>query len=225
MFKTILFDLDETIFDFKKSEAAAVANALKQIGVTPNEKIVKRYSEINESLWKKLEKGEISRHEVLTKRFEILFDELSVDFDSSEMKKIYEKNLSQTGHLIDGAVDLLEKIYQKYNLYIVSNGTLSVQLGRINCSEIGKYFKELFISEVIGSVKPQKQFFDYCFERIPDINLEETLIVGDSLSSDILGGNNAGIKTCWFNPNHQINTLGVKVDYEISKLDELLKII
>lgn len=225
MFKTILFDLDETIFDFKKSEAAAVANALKQIGVTPNEKIVKRYSEINESLWKKLEKGEISRHEVLTKRFEILFDELSVDFDSSEMKKIYEKNLSQTGHLIDGAVDLLEKIYQKYNLYIVSNGTLSVQLGRIKCSEIGKYFKELFISEVIGSVKPQKQFFDYCFERIPDINLEETLIVGDSLSSDILGGNNAGIKTCWFNPNHQINTLGVKVDYEVSKLDELLKII
>ena len=225
MFKTILFDLDETIFDFKKSEAAAVANALKQIGVTPNEKIVKRYSEINESLWKKLEKGEISRHEVLTKRFEILFDELSVDFDSSEMKKIYEKNLSQTGHLIDGAVDLLEKIYQKYNLYIVSNGTLSVQLGRIKCSEIGKYLKELFISEVIGSVKPQKQFFDYCFERIPDINLEETLIVGDSLSSDILGGNNAGIKTCWFNPNHQINTLGVKVDYEISKLDELLKII
>lgn len=225
MFKTILFDLDETIFDFKKSEAAAVANALKQIGVTPNEKIVKRYSEINESLWKKLEKGEISRHEVLTKRFEILFDELSVDFDSSEMKKIYEKNLSQTGHLIDGAVELLEKIYQKYNLYIVSNGTLSVQLGRIKCSEIGKYFKELFISEVIGSVKPQKQFFDYCFERIPDINLEETLIVGDSLSSDILGGNNAGIKTCWFNPNHQINTLGVKVDYEISKLDELLKII
>lgn len=225
MFKTILFDLDETIFDFKKSEAAAVVNALKQIGVTPNEKIVKRYSEINESLWKKLEKGEISRHEVLTKRFEILFDELSVDFDSSEMKKIYEKNLSQTGHLIDGAVDLLEKIYQKYNLYIVSNGTLSVQLGRIKCSEIGKYFKELFISEVIGSVKPQKQFFDYCFERIPDINLEETLIVGDSLSSDILGGNNAGIKTCWFNPNHQINTLGVKVDYEISKLDELLKII
>ena len=161
----------------------------------------------------------------MTKRFEILFDELSVDFDSSEMKKIYEKNLSQTGHLIDGAVDLLEKIYQKYNLYIVSNGTLSVQLGRIKCSEIGKYFKELFISEVIGSVKPQKQFFDYCFERIPDINLEETLIVGDSLSSDILGGNNAGIKTCWFNPNHQINTLGVKVDYEISKLDELLKII
>lgn len=225
MFKTILFDLDETIFDFKKSEAAAVANALKQIGVKPNEKIVKRYSEINESLWKKLEKGEISRHEVLTKRFEILFDELSVDFDSSEMKKIYEKNLSQTGHLIDGAVDLLEKIYQKYNLYIVSNGTLSVQLGRIKCSETGKYFKELFISEVIGSVKPQKQFFDYCFERIPDINLEETLIVGDSLSSDILGGNNAGIKTCWFNPNHQINTLGVKVDYEISKLDELLKII
>ena len=225
MFKTILFDLDETIFDFKKSEAAAVANALKQIGVTPNEKIVKRYSEINESLWKKLEKGEISRHEVLTKRFEILFDELSVDFDSSEMKKIYEKNLSQTGHLIDGAVELLEKIYQKYNLYIVSNGTLSVQLGRIKCSKIGKYFKELFISEVIGSVKPQKQFFDYCFERIPDINLEETLIVGDSLSSDILGGNNAGIKTCWFNPNHQINTLGVKVDYEVSKLDELLKII
>lgn len=225
MFKTILFDLDETIFDFKKSEAAAVANALKQIGVTPNEKIVKRYSEINESLWKKLEKGEISRHEVLTKRFEILFDELSVDFDSSEMKKIYEKNLSQTGHLIDGAVDLLEQIYQKYNLYIVSNGTLSVQLGRIKCSKIGKYFKELFISEVIGSVKPQKQFFDYCFERIPDINLEETLIVGDSLSSDILGGNNAGIKTCWFNPNHQINTLSVKVDYEISKLDELLKII
>lgn len=225
MFKTILFDLDETIFDFKKSEATAVANALKQIGVTPNEKIVKRYSEINESLWKKLEKGEISRQEVLTKRFEILFDELSVDFDSSEMKKIYEKNLSQTGHLIDGAVELLEKIYQKYNLYIVSNGTLSVQLGRIKCSEIGKYFKELFISEVIGSVKPQKPFFDYCFERIPDINLEETLIVGDSLSSDILGGNNAGIKTCWFNPNHQINTLGVKVDYEISKLDELLKII
>jgi len=226
MIKTIFFDLDDTIFDFHKAEAVAVSKTLAEQGVDNSKQTVARYSEINASMWKRLEKGELSREEVLVKRFEQLFLELGVeDCDAFDTRKKYEKNLSVGHYFVDGAYELLEKLSKKYDLYLVSNGTYKVQEGRLNSSGIKKFFKGIFISEKLGFVKPQKEFFDEVFSKIQNFDKQSAIIVGDSLSSDIKGGNNAGIKTCWFNPKHLQNQTDAKVDYEIHSLTEIYKIL
>jgi len=226
MIKTIFFDLDDTIFDFHKAEAVAVSKTLAEQGVDNSKQTVARYSEINASMWKRLEKGELSREEVLVKRFEQLFLELGVeDCDAFDTRKKYEKNLSVGHYFVDGAYELLEKLSKKYDLYLVSNGTYKVQEGRLNSSGIKKFFKGIFISEKLGFVKPQKEFFDEVFSKIQNFDKQSAIIVGDSLSSDIKGGNNAGIKTCWFNPKHLQNQTDAKVDYEIHSLNEIYKIL
>lgn len=225
MFKKIFFDLDDTIFDFHKAEAVAVSKTLAEQGVNPTEQTVERYSEINASMWKRLEKGEMTREEVLVKRFEQLFLELGVECNAVETRKKYEHNLSIGHFFVDGAYELLENLFKEYDLYLVSNGTFKVQEGRLNSSGIKKFFKEIFISEKLGYVKPQKEFFDAVFSKIHDFNADESIIIGDSLSSDIKGGNNAGIKTCWFNPKHLKNTTDAIVDYEIHNLNEIYKVL
>ena len=155
MFKFVLMDLDDTLLDFHSSEAWALKNALSSLGVDSSEKTVARYSEINDSLWKKLEQGKITRERLLVERFEILFSELGADCSAHETWKMYESYLSKTHFFVPHAKELLEDIYNEYELYIVSNGTASVQHGRIACSELSKYFRGIFISQEIGINKPQ----------------------------------------------------------------------
>lgn len=221
MIRFVFFDLDDTIFDFKKAEAKAVSATLSELGIIPDEKIVSKYSEINASMWRRLEKGELTRGEVLVNRFAVLFSELGVERDTYKTKEMYEKNLSKGHYFIDGAYQMLENLYGRYGLYLVSNGTLSVQQGRLKSSSIEKFFDGIFISEQLGFVKPQKEFFDLVFEKIYDFDKSQAIIVGDSLSSDIKGGNNAGIKTCWFNPKHLQNDTDANIDYEIHALNEI----
>lgn len=225
MFKFVLMDLDDTLLDFHSSEAWALKNALSSHGVDSSEKTVARYSEINDSLWKKLEQGKITRERLLVERFEILFSELGADCSAHETWKMYESYLSKTHFFVPHAKELLEDIYNEYELYIVSNGTASVQHGRIACSELSKYFRGIFISQEIGINKPQKGFFDYCFNKIPDFLKEKTIIVGDSLTSDIKGGNNAGIQTCWYNPRGIKCPDDVTANYEIKDILQLKNIL
>lgn len=225
MFKFVLMDLDDTLLDFHSSEAWALKNALSSLGVDSSEKTVARYSEINDSLWKKLEQGKITRERLLVERFEILFSELGADCSAHETWKMYESYLSKTHFFVPHAKELLEDIYNEYELYIVSNGTASVQHGRIACSELSKYFRGIFISQEIGINKPQKGFFDYCFNKIPDFLKEKAIIVGDSLTSDIKGGNNAGIQTCWYNPRGIKCPDDVTVNYEIKDILQLKNIL
>lgn len=225
MIRFVFFDLDDTIFDFKKAEAVAVSKTLAEQGVNPDKAVVSRYSEINAVMWKRLEKGELTRAQVLVNRFAQLFEELGVKCNLEETKCKYEKNLSVGHYFIDGALEILKNLSKSYNLYLVSNGTLSVQEGRLNSSGIKKYFKGIFISEQLGFVKPQKEFFDAVFSKIPDFKKEEAIIIGDSLSSDIKGGNNAEIKTCWFNQKRIENNCDVDIDYEIHSLKDLYEIL
>lgn len=197
MVKTVLLDLDDTILDFKESERCAIRQALSFAGIDPTDDVCRLYSEINDSLWKKLEKGEITRKKLLTYRFEILFDELSVDFDVNEMQDCYMQSLSQQVHFVDGAKDLLETLCKKYELAIVSNGTARVQNPRLDRSGIRKYFKHIFISEEIGFNKPSAEFFNKVFEVV---DRQSSVIIGDSESSDILGGKNAGIRSVRYSP-------------------------
>ena len=221
MIKTVLFDLDETLFDFKKAEAIALSKTLRLLKIEPTDYIISQYSKYNISQWKRLELGEITRQEVKINRYKLLFDELGVDASPDLATKIYEENLSKGHYFIDGAVEMLENIYKHYDLYIVSNGTKTVQEGRLLSSGIKKYFKGVFISESVGYEKPSIEFFNSCFRSITDFEKEKTVIIGDSLSSDIKGGNNAGIKTIWFNSNNDKNNTDLKIDIEVHRLSEI----
>lgn len=225
MIKTVLFDLDDTIFDFKLSESTALSKTLIELGVEPNDYIISQYSKYNISQWKRLELGEITRNEVKINRYKLLFDELGLGISPELATSIYEKNLAVGHYFISGAEEMLKSLYNDFDLYLVSNGTKKVQDGRLASADISKYFKDIFISEIVGCEKPSINFFNYCFERIADFNKESTVIIGDSLSSDIKGGINAGIKTIWFNPHYDKNESDIIPDYEIHSLGEIKKLL
>lgn len=200
--KNVLLDLDDTIFDFHKAETLAVSKTLKDMHIEPTQDVIRRYSELNLIQWKRLELGEIDRNEVKIGRYRNLFKELGVDASAKEAARIYEHYLSIGHYFLPGAEQMLKDLSKDYRLYLVSNGTASVQKGRIGSSDIPKYFQHIFISEIVGYNKPDIEFFKACFNQIPEFKKSETVIIGDSLSSDIQGGKNAGIYTLWFNPKH-----------------------
>jgi HAD hydrolase, TIGR02254 family len=221
MIRNVLFDLDDTLFDFHKAEKIALTKTLVHFGIDPTEETLALYSTINAAHWKRLELGEISREEVKVGRYRELFKTIGVECDSVKATAYYESMLAIGHYFMPGAPELLEELYRKYRLYIVSNGTAKVQEGRIGSSGIAKYMDGIFISQILGANKPDKQFFDICFAEIPDFSLSETVIIGDSLSSDIKGGINAGITTVWFNPKRIENDNNIKPDYTIKELSEV----
>ena len=227
MIKNVLLDLDDTIFDFHKAEAIAVSKTLQDMQIEPTPEVIQSYSEINLSQWKRLELGEIDRDEVKVGRYRKLFKELAVDASAEAAAKTYEGYLSVGHYFLPGAEDLLKTLSKSYRLYLVSNGTATVQKGRIGSSDIEQYFERIFISEIVGCNKPDVRFFEACFKEIPDFKKSETIIIGDSLSSDIHGGKNAGIYTLWFNPKHLPVPENQKLipDAETDSLDKIEKLL
>lgn len=221
MFQNIFIDLDDTILDFGAAERVAVSKAFREVGLEPTEVLLQRYSELNLLQWEAFERGEITRERVLIRRFELLFEELHVDICAQKAEDIYRGYLGVGHYFVPGAEALLVDLAPKYNLYLASNGVADTQYSRLESAGINHYFKEIFISEVTGHHKPERAYFDYCFARIPDFRPEVTLMVGDSLTSDILGGINAGIRTCWFNPTRKARRPDIVPDYEIVSLDAL----
>lgn len=221
MIRYVLFDVDDTLLDFGKAEAAAIRKTFERIGIPVTDELIRRYSEINAQQWSRFEKGEITREKLLTERFDILFSELGINVPSEMAQASYEYLLGIGHYFVDGAEELLEALKDKYELYIVSNGNASVQDRRLKSAGIIPYFKDIFISERVGFNKPSAEFFDACFEHISGFEKDKAIIVGDRLSSDILGGINAGVKTCWFNPNGEEPDPDIPADYEIKHLGEL----
>lgn len=217
----VLLDVDDTLLDFHKAEAAALTRTLTEMGLEPRPELINLYSQINARQWELLEEGLLTREQVLVRRFDIFFSQLGIKHSGAEAKELYEHYLSIGHYFMDGAPELLEALKGKYELYIVSNGTASVQASRIESAGIASYFRRIFISEEIGFNKPSREFFARCFAEIPGFDRERAVIVGDSLTSDIRGGINAGIKTCWFNPKGKPGREDIKADYEISALAQL----
>lgn len=225
MYRAILIDLDDTILDFGAAEHVAISKTFRDIGLTPTPQLLQRYSEINLSQWEAFERGEITRETVLTRRFELLFAELKLAQDAQQTEDIYRCYLGVGHYFVDGAVEILEYLAPKYDLYLASNGVAATQYSRLESAQIGHFFKDIFISEVTGHHKPEKEYFDYCFAHMPDFSRETTLMIGDSLTSDVLGGKNAGVATCWFNPNRRPGRPDIVPDYEIHSLEELKAIL
>ncbi|WP_410072819.1 YjjG family noncanonical pyrimidine nucleotidase [Anaerostipes sp.] len=227
MIDTLLFDLDNTLLDFDKAEANALTKALGEAGITVTDEMCNRYNKINLAQWKLLEQGILTREEVKLRRFQILFEEFAIDATEEEdVAGYYQRYLGQGHYFIEGAEEVLEELSKKYRIYLVTNGTLSVQTGRLESSGIKKYLQGVFISEEIGYNKPSKEYFEKCFSKIPDFKKENTMIIGDSLSSDIQGGINAGIKTIWFHRSQDLTEdPQPKPDYEIKSLKSLLEML
>lgn len=225
MVEILLIDLDDTILDFKKAEYVALQKTLRDFGVAPTDAICSRYSVINQQHWEAMERKELTRPQVLLGRFTVLFQELGMTVDAAECARCYTENLSVGHYFLPGAREAVEALSKKYPLYITSNGTAWVQRRRLESADISRYFRDIFISQEIGVNKPAAEFFERCFARIPGFDRSKAMIVGDSLSSDILGGKNAGIATCWVNPTHK-SPGNIKPDHEIetlSQLEELLE--
>ena len=186
------------------------------------DEMLAEYSKINRKYWQKLERGEITREEVLVNRFGMLFEELGIPVDKTAVARNYERLLGIGHYYLPGAEETVKQVlFGKYRLFLASNGTASVQKGRLTSADLYPYFEQAFVSQEIGFNKPAKAYFDACFARIPGFDKEKCLMVGDSLSSDILGGINAGIKTCWVNPAGKAAPEHIKPDYEIKSLAEL----
>ena len=219
--ENVLIDLDNTILDFDTAERIAVSKALTELGIEPTEAVVRRYSEINLMFWERLERGEITRVQTLIGRFAALFDELGTAAAPELAESRYEKLLCIGHYFVPGAEALLEALHGKYRLYICSNGSKTVQDSRIASSGIGKYFDGIFISEEMGLNKPDKRYFEACFAQIPGFDAARTVMVGDSLTSDIAGAANAGIRSIWFNPAHKPLRGAAVPDHEIDALEKL----
>ena len=220
MIEFLFLDLDDTILDFRKAEYVAIGKTIGDFGVEPTDEVRKLYHEINKWHWEQLELGTLTREEVLVNRFGVLFEKLGKTVDAVACARAYEKNLSQGHWFLPGAEEAVDALSKKYRLFLASNGTASVQKGRMTSANLYRFFETVFVSQEIGHNKPSKEYFDACFAQIPGFDKEKAMIVGDSLSSDIKGGINAGIKTVWVNPDH--NDCGeIKPDYEIEYLHQL----
>ena len=225
MIEKIMIDIDDTILDFHLSESIALKKTLTSLGVLATDEIVATYSAINDSQWKALERGEIERSVLLYRRFDILFERLGVKISGHEAQKRYEKALGGESHYLAGAEDMLKALIGRYELYAASNGTSVVQRPRIESAGLKRYFKEIFISEEIGYNKPSREFFDICLQRMGSPSRDTVMIFGDSLTSDILGGINAGIRTCHFAPKGKRDYSAIVPQFSVSTHAELVELL
>lgn len=224
-YKTILFDIDDTLIDFKVDQKIAFMKAMNEIGKICTEEMYEDYNDINLGLWEELNKGNISLEELFVKRFKIFFDKYKIKQNEEEFNNILTKMFQETGTPIKGVVETLNKISNVYELVVVSNGPKDQQYHRLKNANFLKYFSKIFISEEMGYNKPDKKYFDIVFNNIKNKEKSQILIVGDSISSDIIGGKKVGIDTCWYNINNKENNTGIKPEYEIKNFEELLQIV
>lgn len=221
MLNAVFFDLDDTLLDFQKAEAQALTRTLLRFGLDPTPENLARYHEINARHWRLLEEGRITRAQVLEGRFRVFLGELGASCPWEEVCEDYEENLGQGHFFVPGAEAVLERLAPRYALYLATNGTARIQRSRLESAGILPYFRRLFISQEMGADKPSPAFFQACFAAIPGLGPSETVMVGDSLTSDIRGARDAGLRTCWFNPAGLPAPEGLQPDREIRALEEL----
>ncbi|OTN77677.1 TIGR02254 family HAD hydrolase [Enterococcus sp. 8G7_MSG3316] len=219
-YKTLLFDVDDTILDFQDTENQALQKLFATQGLQLTDSLKQTYQTLNHGLWQAFEKGELTREQVTNERFGLFFESLGKEVDSLALEQQYRAFLNQGHKLLGNSAQVLAQLAPNFDTYVVTNGVSKTQFQRLNDAKLMDFFKAVFVSEDTGYQKPMKEFFDYVFDRIPGLKKHETVIIGDSLSSDILGGQLAGIDTVWLNP-HKKNTNGITPTFEIESIDQL----
>lgn len=231
MIKAVLWDVDGTLLDFGQSERYGITACLNEIGVHRcDDEMLRRYEQINRRRWEALERGEMTKQEVLLGRFRDFFEQEGIACaDIAAFNDSYQKKLGENFFENERSVELCRRLKGRVRQYVVTNGTVEAQRNKLKFSGLGECMDGVFISDEIGVEKPGRGFFDHVFRVIDaqaeeKLHPEEMMIVGDSLTSDMKGGNNAGILCCWYNPHHLKNTKGVHIDYEIDRLWEVEKL-
>jgi 2-haloacid dehalogenase len=223
-YKWILFDADNTIFDYDAAEFGALRSTFEELGRPLTQEHHQTYREVNHQNWLAYERGEISQAILRTRRFEQFLAAMGMGEDPVTVSRRYLFHLGNRTDLVAGAAEVVKALHGRVKMMIITNGLKDVQRSRFGLSEIGRCFEDIVISEEVGVAKPDGRIFDITFERMGKPNKADVLIVGDSLTSDIRGGLDYGIDTCWFNPGRRPNVLGLEVGYEIGRLEEVLKI-
>lgn len=227
-FTTLLFDADNTLLDFLKDERQALEKALEHFGVPVSEENIKIYSDINQGMWKQLEKGEITKPELKRTRFKKFFE--AIDFHCDEepltVNGYYLSLLGEGGNTLDGAVETVRKLHEEgYDIHIITNGIAATQANRLTRSGLLPYIGEIFVSETVGYQKPRKEYFDFVLEKINEKDKSKILVIGDSLTSDIKGAMNAGLKCVWLNHGTEIMSQEYKADWVIGDIREIGNIV
>ena len=225
-YKFLLFDLDHTLLDFDAAEDVALTQLLKEEGVEDIQAYKDYYVPMNKALWKDLEQKKISKVELVNTRFTKFFAHFGIENDGSYLAERYQFFLSKQGQTFPGVEDLLKYLISKgYDLYAATNGITAIQTGRLAQSSLAPYFNQVFISEQLQTQKPDALFYEKIGQKIPGFSKEKVLMIGDSLTADIQGGNNAGIDTIWYNPHHLENKTQAHPTYEVDSYQALLELL
>ena len=222
-YKYLLFDLDDTLLDFGKAQILAFKKLLEDENIEYGDELFEQYETINKSLWRSFERGEISNKVVTSERFIRFFALFGMEVDGSEVDNRFRSYLAEGNQLFEGIVEMLEKLSLTHKLYIASNGIGITQHTRLKNNNLNKYFDKIFISEEIGSKKPDREFFDIILKEVGVEDKGEVLMIGDTLTSDILGANNVGIDSCLVDI-HGIENSEINPTYKIAKTIDLLNI-
>ncbi len=223
-YTTLLFDADNTLLDFSKAERMSLIKTMEHFSVPVTEENIRKYVEINQGLWKQIEKKEITKLELKKIRFRRFFESIDFKTDAEilEVNEYYLGNLSDCGYTVEGAQELCRKLRgEGYDIHIVTNGIADTQARRLSKSGLSDYIGKVFVSEAIGYPKPMKEFFDYVLKALPQKDKSKIIVIGDSLSSDILGAANAGLDCIWLNAENTALPEGYRVDYTVNSLKEL----
>lgn len=220
----VFIDIDDTLLDFTKCANDAIKSACNKFGVPYTTTLVDTFHPINLDLWHRLEKKEVTKEKLFDTRFQIVFDKLGIKADGIAFETAFRENFHESAILVDGARDLLEYLRAKYKVYVASNASMHQQTNRMKRAELDGYIDGYFVSEEIGFPKPQKEFFDACFKALPDVKPQDVVMIGDSLSADIKGACEYGLKTIWYNHRNEPTT-DVKCDYIVSRLSEVKNIL
>lgn len=225
-YKFLLFDLDHTLLDFDAAEDVALTQLLKEEGVADIQEYKDYYIPMNKALWKDLELKKITKNELVNTRFAKLFAHFGIEKDGAYLAERYQFFLSKQGRIFSGAMELLDNLIERgYELYAATNGITSIQTGRLTQSGLAPYFNQVFISEQLKIQKPDALLYERIGQQIPGFSKENTVMIGDSLTADIQGGNNAGIDTIWYNPHHLENKTQAHPTYEVDSYQALLEIL
>ena len=219
------FDADGTLFDYNRAEANALKQTFYSLSLPFEENYLNVYQRINQGLWQALERQEITPAALRYRRFELLLENIQLSGSPDQLSSVYIEQLAICSELMDGVAEVLRALHKKSRFAIVTNGLQAVQRSRLTHSAIKDYISELIISEEVGMAKPHAAFFETASTRTGNPAKRDILIIGDSLTSDMQGGVDYGIDTCWFNPTSEPRPENLHITYEIKHLRDLLDIV
>lgn len=225
MIKAVLMDIDNTLLDFDISSEQGMYQVAKEMNITLPENAYEIFKKVNPGIWKELEQGKLTNEELFLVRWNRIFEVMGVQGDGAAFEVEYLKYIKQSAVPVPGAKEIMEYLSEKYVVCGASNGPYGQQVNRMKMADMLQHVQHMFVSEKVGYSKPQKEFFDTCFEAIAPIRPEETIMIGDSVSADIRGAKAYGMKTCWFNHDRVENPQVGGADYIVNSLAEIKNIL